>query len=81
MVKNALKAIDCLSRNLRLIREAKGLSLSQLAEMSGLSKQSIWNFENGARFPSSEAIASVCESLKIEETDLFDPKIKIITKD
>lgn len=76
MVKNAVKAIECLAKNLKLIRETKGLSLSELGKMSGLSKQSIWNFENGERFPSSEALASISKSLDIEETDLFDPNFK-----
>lgn len=77
MVQITLKASECLARNLKLLREAKSLSLIELGRITGLSKQSIWNFENGERFPSKEALESISKALEIEETDLFDPNFKI----
>lgn len=77
MVKNTLKASECLSKNLKLLREATGLSLSEIGNSSGLSKQSIWNFENGRRFPSCGALAAISKAFNVNETDLFNPMLKI----
>lgn len=75
-----LKASECLGMNLKALRENDGLSLAELGEAVGLSKQSIWNFENGERFPSSEALAALAKHFKIEETELFDPKLNTYLK-
>lgn len=44
MVTHA-ERIGILARNLRLRREALGLSLSQVARLSGLSKAQVWDLE------------------------------------
>lgn len=71
-----LKASECLAKNLKELREGKKWSLSELAEKAGLSKQSIWNYENEVRFPDKDAIASLSRVLNIEETDFFNPNLK-----
>lgn len=76
MEQFTIKASDCLSMNLKKLRESNDWSLVDLGKITGLSKQSIWNFENGERFPSSEALALLAKAFKIEETDLFDPNFQ-----
>lgn len=75
MEQTTLKASECLAKNLRHLRESKGLSLIELGRLTGLSKQSIWNFENGERFPSHDALSALALFFEIEETDFFDPKL------
>lgn len=76
MEQFTLKASDCLAMNLKHLRERNGLGLSELGDIAGLSKQSIWNFENSQRFPSKDALASIAKAFNIEETDLFDPNFR-----
>ena len=50
---------------IRELREAKGLSMDQLAKMVGTTRQSIWNYENGAhtiRLDIAQRIATVLDS-------------------
>ncbi|MBP9693165.1 MAG: helix-turn-helix transcriptional regulator [Alphaproteobacteria bacterium] len=75
MEQITIKAADCLSMNLKKLRELNDLSLVDLGKITGLSKQSIWNFENGERFPSSDALALLAKAFKIEETDFFNPNL------
>lgn len=75
MEQITIKAADCLSMNLKKLRELNNLSLVDLGKITGLSKQSIWNFENGERFPSSDALALLANAFKIEETDFFNPNL------
>lgn len=75
MEQITIKAADCLSMNLKKLREFNDLSLVDLGKITGLSKQSIWNFENGERFPSSDALALLAKAFEIEETDFFNPNL------
>lgn len=75
MEQNTIKAADCLSMNLKKLRESKDFTLIDLSKITGLKKQSIWNFENGERFPSSESLGLLAKAFNIEETDLFNPEL------
>ncbi|MBQ68882.1 transcriptional regulator [Candidatus Saccharibacteria bacterium] len=56
MVTHA-ERIGILARNLRLRREALGLSLSQVARLSGLSKAQVWDLEKArAKNPTLETL-------------------------
>lgn len=74
MEQNVLKASTSLAENLKFLRS--DMSQSELAHEVGLSKQSISNYENEARFPKDKELASLAAFFKVEETDLFDPNLK-----
>lgn len=46
-------------------REARGLSKSSLAQIAGLKKQSISNYENGKQKPKAEALAALSQVLNV----------------
>lgn len=56
---------DEFGRKLRSLREAQGLSVGVLAEMVGVSRVTIWNWEKGDRRPSARMIPSLAKALQI----------------
>lgn len=46
-------------------REAKGVSVPQLAEMTGLSKEIIWNLEAGRSKPAVEYLCMIADALDV----------------
>lgn len=57
-------------------RSKQGISLRQLAEMTGLSKSSINNYENNLVFPTILELEKIARALGIHITDLFDSEYK-----
>jgi transcriptional regulator with XRE-family HTH domain len=57
---------------LRSIRERKGLTQEQLADLSGLHRTYIWGIEQGRRNPSLINIVRIAEALGLKVGDLFD---------
>lgn len=51
-----------------------GLSRPQLAELSGVSEDTILNVEKGHGAPRGQTIYSLARALRIERADLFAPK-------
>ena len=51
------------TRNLKIARQKKGLSQTQLAEMVGTKKQSICNWEKGRSMPSYLKLTKLSEIL------------------
>lgn len=74
---------------LKIARERKGISQSELAKLSGLQPSSISHFENGRREPSVKNIRRLCSALMcssdfllgitedIVEMELSDLKFKV----
>ena len=56
---------DEFGRKLRSLREAQGLSVGVLAEMVGVSRVTIWNWEKGDRRPSARMIPSLAKALQV----------------
>lgn len=54
------------------IRESKGLSLSQLAEASQLSKSHINDVENGNTIPTIDTICKLAKALDCKPEDLYE---------
>lgn len=54
-----------LSERLKLIRSAKHISQVELADMLGVSKQSVSNWENGNIMPSIEMLVKIADTLMI----------------
>jgi transcriptional regulator with XRE-family HTH domain len=59
-------------RQLRKLRSEAGLTQGDLAERSGISRQTISILERGARFPAPETLARLCEALGVD-ADRFGP--------
>lgn len=62
-----------MSLHLKHFRNQKGLTLDQLAEMSGLSKGFLSQLETGARQPSMDTIKILSAALNVVDTDLLAP--------
>jgi len=60
-----------LGRRLKVQRKAKGLTLGQLSEMSGVSPSHLGRIERGERFPSAPILRRLAEPLSMTETELF----------
>ena len=59
--------------NLRRIREAKGLSQSQVAELAGISRIAYRNIENGNSTPKVSTLQSIASGVDVKLQDLFVP--------
>lgn len=57
--------------NMKAIRTAKGLTLEQVAELTGLSKGFLSQLETGARKPSVESLSMLSTAFKVSEADLL----------
>ncbi|HYK85359.1 MAG TPA: helix-turn-helix transcriptional regulator [Ktedonobacteraceae bacterium] len=56
--------------HLRLFRQRKGLSLGQLAEMSGLRRDTIAHLENGSEDPQPYHVRVLARVLDVPQLDL-----------
>ena len=54
------------------LRTAKGYSLRELEEISGVSKTTINNIENGKANPTIETLLLLAKALDVELSDLFE---------
>ncbi len=58
------------------IRTQKGYTLKQLEKLSGVSKSTIDNIENGITSPTLFQLELLAKALDVKITDLFDSKYK-----
>ena len=58
-------------KNLKRLRQEKGLSQAELAELAGLSKNFISYIENGKCGISSKTLASLANALRVELAQLY----------
>lgn len=56
--------------NLRLLRQRKGLSLGQLADMTGLRRDTIAHLENGREDPQPYQVRVLARALDVPQLDL-----------
>ncbi len=66
-----------LGRNVRRVREARGLTQEDLEGMTGLRRSYISDLERGVRNPTIRALARIAEALQIAPAELLsaDPII------
>lgn len=69
-----------LNRVFREARCAKGLTLKQLGEMSGIGKQTVGLFETLKQFPSDDQAAAIAQVLGADEHQLFPPYLQILVR-
>lgn len=60
-------------RNVKRIRERKGLTQERFAELSGFSQQYISGLENGRRNPSIVTLYELAKALGVSHMDLVRP--------
>jgi transcriptional regulator with XRE-family HTH domain len=61
----------CIMKNMRAIRQRRGLNQTQLAEMVGANQATISKIERGVGNPTLDVIERIAEALKVEPADLF----------
>lgn len=66
-----VKISKVLAINIKELRESKGLTLNDLGEKIGVSRQAIWNLENENSWITLDKIEKICKFFKIEEHELF----------
>ena len=54
------------------VRREKGISLSALAEISGVSRSHIYNIETGSKRPTIPAMCKLAAALEVHCNELFD---------
>ena len=57
-------------------RTAKGITLKQLEELSGISKTALNNIENRKTSPTLYQLEAIAKALDVRITDLFDSEYK-----
>ncbi|MFC8827344.1 helix-turn-helix domain-containing protein [Streptomyces sp. NPDC057137] len=67
------------ARNMRTLREQRGLSLNELARQAGLSKQTLSNVEQGGGNPTVETLFSVATALGVPVTRLVAEQEQVMT--
>lgn len=57
-------------------RTNKGLTLHQLAKLTGISKSTLNNIENGVTSPTLKQLEAIAIALNMRITDLFNSNLK-----
>lgn len=63
---------EALAYNLRRLREAHGLSLSQLGSRSGIAKATLFKIEQGRTNPTIDTLATIAETFDVPLTELIN---------
>ena len=67
--------VQVFADNLKLIRKARKLTQTQLADKVGLTKQSIINYEKGLTFPTGNRMQNLLEALGITAEQLLGKEL------
>lgn len=63
--------VQILGNNVRLVRERRNLKMENLAELIGLSYQSLSAIELGKGFLTAETLEKLCKALDVSPAELF----------
>lgn len=63
--------VETIAENLKSVRESRGLSLEQLAELTGVSKSMLRQIETGKSSPTISTIWKIANGLRISFTSLL----------
>jgi DNA-binding XRE family transcriptional regulator/quercetin dioxygenase-like cupin family protein len=75
------QSADAIAENLRRVRETRGLSLDQLADLTGVSKSMLRQIETGKSSPTITTIWKIANGLRISFTALLrKPEIQVEVK-
>ncbi|KUO05188.1 DNA-binding protein [Streptomyces caeruleatus] len=67
------------ARNIRLLREQRGLSLAELARQAGLAKQTLSKLEQGTGNPTVDTLFSIAAALGVPVTRLVAEREQVMT--
>ena len=76
-------ALDLVGPRLRSVRKGRGVTLTDLAERTGISKSTLSRLENGQRRPSLELLLPLAQSYRVPLDDLVgapevgDPRVRL----
>src|SRR3954465_4433636 len=76
-------ALDLVAPRLRKVREERGVTLTEVAERTGISKSTLSRLENGQRKPSLELLLPLAQAYRVPLDDLVgapevgDPRIRL----
>ncbi|WP_082599270.1 helix-turn-helix domain-containing protein [Nocardioides sp. Root151] len=76
-------ALDLVGRRLRRVREQRGVTLTEVAHVTGISKSTLSRLENGQRRPSLELLLPLAQAYRVPIDDLVgapdvgDPRIRL----
>jgi transcriptional regulator with XRE-family HTH domain len=80
---SVVAALDLVGPRLRSVRKQRGVTLTDLAERTGISKSTLSRLENGQRRPSLELLLPLAEAYRVPLDDLVgapevgDPRIRL----
>jgi len=67
-------ANDVFGKNVRMRRAEPGLDIGTVAELAGVNRNSITNYERGQE-PQAGKLEDLCRALRISAESLFDPEL------
>lgn len=76
-------ALDLVGPRLRRVREQRGVTLTEVASLTGISKSTLSRLENGQRRPSLELLLPLAQTYRVPIDDLVgapevgDPRIRL----
>src|SRR6185295_16692973 len=76
-------ALDLVGPRLRAVREQRGVTLTEAADRTGISKSTLSRLENGQRRPSLELLLPLAQAYRVPLDDLVgapdvgDPRIRL----
>ena len=76
-------ALELVAPRLRRVREQRGMTLTELAERTGISKSTLSRLENGQRRPTLELLLPLAQAYRVPLDDLVgapevgDPRIRL----
>ncbi len=76
-------ALDLVAPRLRKVREQRGVTLTEMAELTGISKSTLSRLENGQRKPSLELLLPLAQAYRVPLDELVgapevgDPRIRL----
>jgi transcriptional regulator with XRE-family HTH domain len=76
-------ALDLVGSRLRRVREQRGITLTEVAQLTGISKSTLSRLENGQRRPSLELLLPLAQTYRVPIDDLVgapdvgDPRIRL----
>ncbi|GAA1425871.1 XRE family transcriptional regulator [Agrococcus citreus] len=77
---NEIDHVGALAENVRRLREAHGLSLSQLSERSGVAKATLFKIERGRTNPTLETMVAVAETFDVPVATLIARKPRALVE-
>lgn len=70
-------SVDHIASNIRRVRLAKGLSQTQIAGLSGLSRAAYGNIEKGSSIPKVSTLQNIARALDVTLQDLITPTTQL----